>query len=70
MASTINFCPQCDNMLYMKIKNDEDVNKLVNYCKNCGYQHDIKSSNTLSDESEELLKKALDSFLDNFKKNS
>ncbi len=31
---------------------------------------DIKSSNTLSDDSEELLKKALDSFLDNFKKNS
>ena len=31
---------------------------------------DIKSSNTLSDESEELLKKALDSFLDNFRKNS
>ena len=31
---------------------------------------DIKSSNTLSDENEELLKKALDSFLDNFKKNS
>ena len=31
---------------------------------------DIKSSNTLSDESEELLKKALYSFLDNFRKNS
>ena len=31
---------------------------------------DIKSSNKLSDESEELLKKALDSFLDNFKKSS
>ena len=31
---------------------------------------DIKSSNTLSDENEELLKKALDSFLDNYKKNS
>ena len=31
---------------------------------------DIKSSNTLSDEREELLKKALDSLLDNFKKNS
>ena len=31
---------------------------------------DIKSSNTLSDESEELLKKALDIFLDNFRKNS
>ena len=31
---------------------------------------DIKPSNTLSDENEELLKKALDSFLDNFKKNS
>ena len=31
---------------------------------------DIRSSNTLSDGSEDLLKKALDSFLDNFKKNS
>ena len=31
---------------------------------------DIRTSNTLSDESEDLLKKALDSFLDNFKKNS
>ena len=31
---------------------------------------DIKSSNTLSDESEELLKKALDRILDKFKKNS
>ena len=31
---------------------------------------DIRSSNTLSDQSEDLLKKALDSFLDNFKKNS
>ena len=31
---------------------------------------DIRSSNTLSDESEDLLKKVLDSFLDNFKKNS
>ena len=31
---------------------------------------DIRSSNTLSDESEDLLKKALDSFLDIFKKNS
>ena len=31
---------------------------------------DIRSSNTLSDESEDLLKKTLDSFLDNFKKNS
>ena len=30
----------------------------------------IRTSNTLSDESEDLLKKALDSFLDNFKKNS
>ena len=31
---------------------------------------DIRSSNTLSDASEDLLKKALDSFSDNFKKNS
>ena len=37
---------------------------------NANILDDIRSSNTLSDESEDLLKKALDSFLDNFKKNS
>ena len=37
---------------------------------NANILDDIRSSNTLSDESENLLKKALDSFLDNFKKNS
>ena len=37
---------------------------------NANILDDIRSSNTLSDESENLLKKALDSFLDNFKKNN
>ena len=37
---------------------------------NANILDDIRSSNTLSDESENLLKKALDSFSDNFKKNS
>ena len=47
-------------------------NQLMNSIKKdyANILDDIKSSNTLSDESEELLKKALDSFLDNFKKNS
>jgi len=37
---------------------------------NANILDDIRFSNTLSDESEDLLKKALDSFLENFKKNS
>ena len=45
MESTIEFCPECDNMLYMKIKNEDDTNKLINYCKNCGYHTDIKKIN-------------------------
>ena len=31
---------------------------------------DIRSTNTLSDDNEDLLKKALEGFLDSFKKNS
>jgi len=47
-------------------------NQLMDFIKKdyANILDDIKSSNTLSDENEELLKKALDSFLDNFKKNS
>lgn len=33
----MKFCVQCDNMLYIKI-NQEDENKLNYYCRNCGYE--------------------------------
>ena len=55
----VNQISDFENQLMDSIK--KDYSNILN---------DIKSSNTLSDESEELLKKALDSFLDNFKKNS
>ncbi len=31
----MHFCEKCKNMYYIKIDND-DSNKLVHYCRNCG----------------------------------
>jgi DNA-directed RNA polymerase subunit M/transcription elongation factor TFIIS len=33
----MKFCDQCDNMMYMKI-NDENKNKLNYYCRSCGFE--------------------------------
>ena len=35
----MNFCKVCDNMYYMKIKED-DTEALIYYCKNCGMEED------------------------------
>ena len=35
----MNFCKVCDNMYYMKIKEDE-TEALIYYCKNCGMEED------------------------------
>ena len=32
----MNFCIKCDNMYYLSIP-DDDPNKLIYYCKNCGH---------------------------------
>ena len=31
----MHFCPECGNMYYLKLFN-EDNNKLIYYCRNCG----------------------------------
>ncbi len=43
----MKFCVKCDNMYYNSIP-DDNPNKLVYYCKNCGHVDDIvASTNTL-----------------------
>jgi DNA-directed RNA polymerase subunit M/transcription elongation factor TFIIS len=31
------FCTKCDNMYYIKVDED-DSNKLIHYCRRCGYE--------------------------------
>ena len=33
----MEFCKQCKNMYYIKLKSEEDNNKLTYYCRNCGF---------------------------------
>lgn len=33
----MKFCSQCDNMYYICI-NESDVNKMIYYCRNCGFK--------------------------------
>ena len=35
----MKFCNSCDNMLYIRLLN-EDSNKLIYYCRNCGETYD------------------------------
>ena len=44
----MEFCPECRNMLYLKIQNkeeeeEEEQDELVKYCKNCNYSKQEKS---------------------------
>ena len=32
----MHFCPECKNMLYLKLS-EEDENQLLQYCRKCGY---------------------------------
>ena len=42
----MEFCKQCKNMYYIKLKSEEDNNKLTYYCRNCGFEYDnIQQSN-------------------------
>ena len=36
----MEFCNECDNMLYTKIISEDDSNKLVYYCLNCNKNYD------------------------------
>jgi len=39
----MEFCPQCDNMLYLKMKT-EGMTDLTHYCQKCGYEQEGNSS--------------------------
>ena len=44
----MNFCKQCDNLYYTKIQ-DENQNKLILYCKQCGDENsELTNSNIIS----------------------
>jgi len=36
----MHFCKECQNMYYVRIS-EKDENKLIYYCRKCGYQDDI-----------------------------
>jgi DNA-directed RNA polymerase subunit M/transcription elongation factor TFIIS len=38
----MDFCDLCDNMLYLKMKIDE--NKLFNHCKNCNFEKELPNN--------------------------
>ncbi len=48
----MEFCEECDNMLYVKIRSieeeesEDNVNKLIYYCKNCSNEIDKSTVNT------------------------
>jgi DNA-directed RNA polymerase subunit M/transcription elongation factor TFIIS len=39
----MKFCTQCDNKLYIRVKNEE-ADILVYYCRFCGYEEDATTS--------------------------
>ena len=36
----MHFCEKCDNMYYIRLA-DEDGNKLIYYCRNCGHEDSL-----------------------------
>ena len=44
--ATMNFCPQCSNMLYWKTNTPSDYNQssIIQYCKNCPYEDNSSKS--------------------------
>ena len=39
----MHFCVKCDNMYYIRITED-DANKLIYYCRNCGHEDTLLTS--------------------------
>ena len=42
----MHFCSQCDNMYYIRVSAD-DGKKLIYYCRNCGHEDDLVSSENI-----------------------
>lgn len=43
----MHFCKKCDNMYYIRIA-DEDSNKLIYYCRNCGNEDSLITQENVS----------------------
>ena len=39
----MHFCVKCDNMYYIRVTED-DANKLIYYCRNCGHEDTLLTS--------------------------
>jgi DNA-directed RNA polymerase subunit M/transcription elongation factor TFIIS len=39
----MHFCVKCDNMYYIRVA-DDDANKLIYYCRNCGNEDTLLTS--------------------------
>ena len=42
----MHFCTQCSNMYYIRI-NEDNANKLVYYCRKCGYEDSLLASENI-----------------------
>ncbi len=42
----MHFCSECGNMYYVRISEDDD-NKLIYYCRNCGHEDDIMDKDNI-----------------------
>ncbi len=42
----MHFCSECDNMYYIRVSAD-DGKKLIYYCRNCGHEDDLVSSENI-----------------------
>ena len=56
----MHFCEKCQNMFYIKLEN-EDCNKIIYYCKNCG-----NSNDNLLDNKKCILKESFGKISNNF----
>ena len=56
----MHFCDKCSNMFYIKLEN-EDCDKIIYYCKNCGNYND-----KLLDNSQYILKENFSKTTENF----
>ena len=42
----MHFCNECNNMYYIRVSGD-DGKKLIYYCRNCGHEDDLVSSENI-----------------------
>ena len=53
----MHFCEKCQNMYYLKI-GDEDSNKLIYYCRNCGNEDNTLTAENICVSSIEVTRKS------------